>query len=61
MTHYTKKRIETVSNSFRKNALSVAISALSTTLAGVRGLKGGVYVTNCRAGGSASCVGGESA
>ena len=46
MTHYTKKRIETVSNSFRKNALSVAISALSTTLAGVRdGLKGGVYVT----------------
>ncbi|WP_303911048.1 two-partner secretion domain-containing protein, partial [Thalassolituus maritimus] len=46
MTHYTKKRIETVSNSFRRNALSVAISALSTTLAGVRdGLKGGVYVT----------------
>ncbi|TNC87211.1 MAG: hypothetical protein CSH37_01770, partial [Thalassolituus sp.] len=45
MSQHTKKHTENAFDYFRKHALSVAISAFSTTLAGIRdGLQRGVYV-----------------
>ncbi|WP_370249731.1 beta strand repeat-containing protein, partial [Thalassolituus sp.] len=45
MSQYTKKHTENAFDYFRKHALSVAISAFSTTVAGIRdGLQRGVYV-----------------